>query len=65
MNGFDFNDNEDLDDANKRPKSLRRRAASRLAAVQTLISVLGKPKDPTVIVPEFKEHFLANITRGI
>ena len=61
MNGFDFNDNENLDDANKRPKSLRRRAASRLAAVQTLFQCWASQKDPTVIVPEFKEHFLPTL----
>ena len=65
MSGFDslFNadDAEDAGDANKRPKSLRRRAASRLAAVQTLFQCWASKKGPTQIVPEFKAHFLPQL----
>ena len=56
-------EDDDIDPANKRPKSLRRRAASRLAAVQTLFQCWASKKDPTVIVPEFKDHFLPHLLK--
>ncbi len=53
----------DANDEDKRPKSLRRRAASRLAAVQTLFQCWASQKDPTAIVPQFKDHFLPELLK--
>lgn len=45
----------------KRPKSVRRRAACRLAAVQTLFQSWASEKSVADIVPRFKDHFLPGL----
>ncbi len=56
------NDNHDNDDAVVlRPKSLRRRTVSRLAAIQTLFQCWASDKPPLDIVPSYKKHFLPRL----
>ncbi len=54
----DFNDDND---AVLRPKSLRRRTVSRLAAIQTLFQCWASEKPPQDIVPSYKKHFLPRL----
>lgn len=45
----------------KRPKSVRRRLACRLAAVQTLFQSWASKTSVVEIVPQFKSHFLPSL----
>ena len=61
---MDFNHAADAADEEleaKRPKSVRRRTACRLAAVQTLFQSWASKKIVADIVPSFKEHFLPTL----
>lgn len=59
---MDLTDHPDhQDEETKRPKSVRRRTACRLAAVQTLFQSWASKKSVTDIVPSFKEHFLPGL----
>ncbi|XDZ67000.1 transcription antitermination protein NusB [Alphaproteobacteria bacterium LSUCC0684] len=49
---------DDQDKQQRRPGSLRRRAAARLAAVQTLFQIWASGKPATDVVPSFRSHFL-------
>ena len=61
----DFQDIKDDDTRDKneklRPKSVRRRSASRLAAVQTIFQSKNSKLSVTDIVPQFQDHFLAEL----
>ena len=48
-------------DAEKRPGSVRRRTAARLAAIQTLFQASASGKPLTDVIPGFREHFLPNL----
>lgn len=54
----DFDSDLDAGDEEKRPASVRRKSASRLAAVQTLFQVWASDRPATEIVPSFRNHFL-------
>ncbi len=58
-----MNDVLDPDDVQekRRPKSVRRRSASRLAAVQTLFQSKNSNIPVTEIVPQFQDHFLPEL----
>ncbi|MCE2516805.1 MAG: hypothetical protein J4F41_02995, partial [Alphaproteobacteria bacterium] len=60
MDLTDLND-QDQEQESKRPKSVRRRAACRLAAVQTLFQSWASKKPVADIVPRFKDHFLPGL----
>ena len=45
----------------RRPKSVRRRSASRLAAVQTLFQSKNSQVPVSDVVPQFQEHFLPEL----
>ena len=49
------------DNEKRRPKSVRRRSASRLAAVQTLFQSKTSKQSVTDIVPQFQDHFLPEL----
>ena len=51
----------DDDQEKRRPKSVRRRSASRLAAVQSLFQSKSSKISVTEIVPQFQEHFLPEL----
>lgn len=51
-------DQDHMDEEKRRPSSLRRRAAARLAAVQTLFQIKSSGKSAADVVPSFKSHFL-------
>lgn len=48
-------------DTEKRPGSVRRRTAARLAAIQTLFQASASGKPLTDVIPGFREHFLPNL----
>jgi len=51
-------DPENSDQEQRRPGSLRRRTASRIAAVQTLFQITSSGRSAAEAVPLFKSHFL-------
>jgi N utilization substance protein B len=53
----------DADDCSerRRPKSVRRRSASRLAAVQTLFQSKSSQAPVAEIIPQFQDHFLPDL----
>ena len=60
----DRSDDASLGEAPKeerRPLSVRRRSASRLAAVQTLFQVWASERPATEVVPSFRNHFLPTL----
>jgi len=52
---------ETADTEKRRPGSLRRRSAARLAAVQTLFQAWASGKPVTDVVPSFGTHFLPTL----
>ena len=48
-------------DEKRRPKSVRRRSASRLAAVQTIFQAKNSQLPVTDIVPQYQDHFLPEL----
>ena len=53
----------DTEQDKRRPKSVRRRSASRLAAVQTLFQSKSSNISITDIVPQFQDHFLPELLK--
>ena len=53
----------DTEQDKRRPKSVRRRSASRLAAVQTLFQSKSSNISVTEIVPQFQDHFLPELLK--
>ena len=53
----------DTEQDKRRPKSVRRRSASRLAAVQTLFQSKSSKIPVTEIVPQFQDHFLPELLK--
>lgn len=53
----------DTEQDKRRPKSVRRRSASRLAAVQTLFQSKSSNISVTDIVPQFQDHFLPELLK--
>ena len=53
----------DTEQDKRRPKSVRRRSASRLAAVQTLFQSKSSNISVTDIVPQFQDHFLPDLLK--
>ena len=53
----------DTEQDKRRPKSVRRRSASRLAAVQTLFQSKSSKIPVTDIVPQFQDHFLPELLK--
>jgi N utilization substance protein B len=51
----------DDDNERRRPKSVRRRSASRLAAVQTLFQSKSSQIPAAEVVPQFQKHFLPEL----
>jgi len=53
----------DTEQDKRRPKSVRRRSVSRLAAIQTLFQSKSSNISITDIVPQFQDHFLPELLK--
>ena len=62
MSDTPFSEDQIVDEGDiKRPGSVRRRTAARLAAIQTLFQAAASGKPLTEVLPSFSEHFLPGL----